>query len=228
MRLHILSILALASAAAIGSADLVGDYSITNGNPNGNWTYGSMNFPAGTFTAFTTSGTTTLSSPTPATLEFWSSTNAPALPMSYKLISGSLNGLNGGVGGINVGDVVLHPSASEFATARYTVPTTGLYDLDLWFGAGDGFTSNGNVDVVLVHNTSTLFSVKNTAIGGTFSSSLVNLAAGDTLDVMVGSGTDGFFYDSTPVNLKITAVPEPASLAVMGIGLAAISRRRKK
>lgn len=229
MRLsRIYFILGLLGAVAVSNADLTSDFSITNGNPNGAWSYGYMaSSPTGAFTAFTSSGTSVVG---PGTFDFWSSSMSFTVPAAYKLVAGTLNGYNGGVGGVSLGQVSLHSgSAGELGAIRYTAPSAQLVDLSAFFGSGDSFGSEGKVDTYLVHNGSTiLFSSLNTGVDENFSLSSFNLAAGDTLDMIVGQGQDGYFYDTTPVNLTVNVVPEPASMAAITIGLIGLARRRRK
>lgn len=222
-----LSILAVAASASAMAASLSGDFSITNGNPNGPWTYGSKATTLGAMTAFNTPSTGTNVSPA-ATFEVWSTSGNP-LPIVYKLTSGTINGQNGGVGGVAVGEVSMHGSPSgELAVTRYTVGTTGLYNLSGFFKSGDALGNQyGNIDGYLLLNSTMLYSTLNTGVTQTFSLSSVSMTAGDTLDMMVGIGQDTHFYDTTPVDLTITLVPEPGSIAVLGLGALALMRRRR-
>ncbi len=62
-----------------------------------------------------------------------------------------------------------------------------------------------------------------------------DLAAGQTVTFLVGTGNDGYLNDSTGLQLKVAqnggagAVPEPASWAMMiaGIGLSGAALRRR-
>ncbi len=217
----------LGSLAAVGHADLQSDFSITSGNPNGVWSYGQISALGGSFTAANVAGTGSVGG---ATLDSWSFSTT-TFPVISKLISGSLIGYNGGDGLISIGEVTMHPGPSnELAAIRYTAPSSGLFDLSGYFGAGDGIGNgaSGKVDTYVYKNSTQLWSVLNTPSTHTFSLSAVSLAAGDTIDLIVGFGSDNYIYDSTPVNLTVTPVPEPATIAGLGLALAAFAKRRRK
>jgi hypothetical protein len=55
----------------------------------------------------------------------------------------------------------------------------------------------------------------------------VFLNSGDTIDLVVGNGGDGFAFDNTPVNLHITGVPEPTSVVLLSIGSCLMLVRRR-
>ncbi|MFO0527705.1 MAG: PEP-CTERM sorting domain-containing protein, partial [Planctomycetota bacterium] len=118
----------------------------------------------------------------------------------------------------------------EFSVLRFVAPTSGLYQMELkWFQGDTGFVS---VDV----NTSTtngLVSIASTNSYGDFGVApiqQVNLTQGEFIELRIGRAGP-LNNDSTPVSFKVTAVPEPSSLAcVSGLvaGLSVLSRRRRQ
>lgn len=206
------SILALSLSLAAGiaaAADFAADFDTVNNPSASGWSYGWTN----TLGAFTLS-TGTYSD---ANIHIWGGFAAPdGNPSAYKRFLGDAHG-------VLQGEAALHGGPNgEISVARYTVPATNIYDVSAIFGAGD----IGDVDLYVLRNGTPLFT--SLAQGGTvgYGALALPLVAGDTLDFAVGTA-GSFFYDSTPLNATITAVPEPASIAVLGLGLAAFRKRRK-
>ena len=128
--------------------------------------------------------------------------------------------------GINAGDLVLHPGShldDEYAVLRFTAPTSGLYDLSAVWEAGD----SGDVDIRVFRGNLELYSDLGDANGGSFSDSGLLLSTNETIELRVGR-FGGFYNDSTPVNMTITGVPEPAFPIVLGFGLVWPLLRRRK
>lgn len=127
------------------------------------------------------------------------------------------------------GNLIVHPGpGTEHAVLRFTVPTTASYSVSVQFIDRDsGDTSghvllNGNTLDPLAHFAST---VSSPAYSGT-----LTLNSGDLLDLVVGNNGD-YISDSTGLSVRITAIPEPGSVALLaGIGalsVAVMPRRRR-
>ncbi|GIK33427.1 MAG: PEP-CTERM sorting domain-containing protein [Armatimonadetes bacterium] len=189
------------------------DFSITNGNPNGAWTYGWQTGLGSAFTAYADSldnGSHTL----------WYTTgmsgdNTPSAFLNHS--GGTINGVLDGEAGLHGGYY------GEMSVARLTVENGGTASVSGVFGAGD----SGAVDVHVVHNGSSLLSTYGTYAAQAFDFDFA-VSAGDTIDFVVGT-YDGYHYDSTPLDATIEVVPEPVSLSLYGLGLgvATLLRRRR-
>ncbi|MFN9538880.1 MAG: PEP-CTERM sorting domain-containing protein [Planctomycetota bacterium] len=127
--------------------------------------------------------------------------------------------------------------ATQYSVLRFTAQTAGLYNLDVKWFAGDSrplnapTPVNGRVDVFVNQNSSSLASAVNTLSDGSFNASGISLNAGDYFELRVGRGNEGYTYDTTPVEMTVTSVPEPSTLAcVSGLvaGLSVLSRRRRQ
>src|SRR4051812_19119963 len=158
-------------------------------NPNGVWRYGY---------------TTSLGSAFIPHAEYFSTTDVYGWRTNLGFGAPAFTRFTSDGFGVFAGETSLHGGPNnEFSVVRFTTPATGPYDLlASWRGPGD----TGNTDLYLLKNNnggSPLGSTTSTTISGMIQLSNVPLVAGDTIDLAVGNGGDGFFSDNTPVNLQI-------------------------
>ena len=197
------SVLALAVPA---SAQIVwnptSDFSTTNGNPNGVWTYGWMDTGFTTFTPYTNHGANNWYG--------WGSDQSPAVWLNTSTSTSY---------GVPPGYLSIHPgNGTEPSILRWTAPATypGLTNFTGQFLSGDG----GTMQVAVRQNGTVLWS-------GTDSGSFnlnVAIGANDVVDFAVFGG---YFYGNTPLQLTITAVPEPTVWMMLGVSVVPLALRRK-
>ena len=206
-------------------------------NPSllGPWDYGSETSLGASFTDYTTAFSS-------AGIDAWGfSVSVPDVvhnPTGSLISVGSVN--------IPAGQVALHPGAlGEVSIFRFTVPSSGLYDISGSYSGLDSFEVGTTTDVhVLKNNVSIFDGVVNSAFSGgvpgagpSFSLLSLSLLSTDTIDFAVGfsgskSDTSNGF-DTTGLNVTITtaAVPEPEIYAMMAVGLGLmgwVGRRKKQ
>ncbi len=232
---HILPIAAALALVATGSAhattfDAVGDFSLSNGNPNGAWSY----LAGG-------SSLTTTSTACEGVTGFACWNNGGALPdlaIVAKNVTGStLSGVPVGVT-VPVNHLDLAPQDVVSVTVRWTAPAGGTYVV-----SGDflGLALNEQAHSVAVdRNGVSLFNLANMDSQGQsdpFATTLA-LAAGDTIDFIVNTGPgdtnqtgDGPLFLDTGLTATITTVPEPATATLFAAGLLGLGfaqRRRMR
>jgi hypothetical protein len=207
--------------------DAVKDFSDTTSiNVNGVWSYGYFNgsdfVPYNVVTLVGSGGygwTSSTWAPHGVPAVVGNETEGPILYATVKQGNDVLNvhpggSLTSGTGGTDYDSIV-----------RFTAPVTSLYSYSGFFRVLDTKKPNG-VKVSVGSSTQTL-----TGPFGSESnfSGLVHLSAGSTFDFRVNRAGD-YYYDSTGLSASITAVPEPATWAMMIIGFGAagsmIRRRR--
>lgn len=201
-----LSLLSLVAAAhAIDTWDLTNDFSFTS-NPNGVWSYGDAS--GGSFVL-------DASMADAGVFRGWS--NDPT--DIWKNITSTQQY------GIDSGQISLECDGGR-PDARWTAPYTGLFTVDVVVGAAGNPGNSGVpgsellVDGVNQTATSYLANVK------TFEKT-VTLAAGKTIDAV---GGQMYYGGNTQLAFTVIGqpVPEPASLAALGVGALSLLRRRRR
>lgn len=230
MRLSVVTIavsaaLLATSAHAGASWDATADFDASN-NPSasGAWSYGWMSTLGGTFMLFT--------NPQHPLVSFYTWNSSVYDPQAMPTVGKSIEGAAWYTVLIEPNTLHAHPGPSgEYAVLRFTSPTAGSFNVSAsFFGQDDvGPTSS---DVHVRTHSGDLFSDSISGFGPSSLkswSSILNLAAGQTVDFAVGYGSNrSYFYDSTGMTARVTAVPEPTTVAMMITGLAGIAVRRRR
>ena len=196
----------IANTASAITYDAVADFSTTD-NPNGVWRYG-----------YSTLG--------PGQYEFkllddhiagfdwnWFDTSYVSLyaPTIWKNYSSTTS-----YDGVTPGQLSLHPGPNNYSPTilRFIAPTTGSYEINAQFFAGD----SGSMNAAILLNGSQLQYWSSTD-GLTVFKQNMAITAGSTLDFAVGNN-GSFLFGNTPLAVTITtAVPEPESYAMLLAGL---------
>lgn len=208
------ALLACLAVGAVPSMAIVYDYatdfSITNGNPNGVWSYGAKRKdqdgkPTGEFKVFDSTESSWY-------LHWYMAANENNTfgGQTWKNVSG------GTQYGIPDGKVSLNGDAYSTSTARWTAPSDGTIDLTISLGSS---------------NSARMLTIKGIVVNDGawwgYSDTGIPVVAGDVIDLtMYAAPHSG--NTRTDITIDFTPVPEPASLAVLAIGSLALLKRRKK
>ncbi|MCC6493828.1 MAG: hypothetical protein IT424_12510 [Pirellulales bacterium] len=138
--------------------------------------------------------------------------------------------------------MVMHPgSGDQYAVLRFTAPTAGNYDFNVSF-TGNNETGTTTDVHVLVNDVAVSSGNVNSAWfdtepgeGPTLANTEpIQLAAGDTIDIAVGPGGNGYAYDLTGISGWIASsatsavVPEPSSTMLIACGIAMLTHYRRR
>jgi hypothetical protein len=201
---------------------------LVNPNPQqgGVWTYGYRSTVAGVaLTPFVAAEHTNSFAGINEPMEGWNLANAASVPLVLVNTDANPSTLSFGAGPIAPGDMMLHGNTGQFAVVRFTVPVSGNYNGNSFFTSAH----SGDVDVhVVVGGTSIFDQVLNPGQStGPLIQTNTFLPAGTPVDFVVGiNGSLG--GDSTAFNATIADVPEPASVMLLGVGMAAIVFCRRR
>ncbi|RYG37690.1 PEP-CTERM sorting domain-containing protein [bacterium] len=212
-RALLLPAIALVGASA-NAASFYNDFSTLNNDYSNGWLLGTTSTAGGTVTPFadyTAVGGDGISR--------WSNlaTETALVPAAFK------NSQVADSHGILLGEAALHGGIDgTIAVASYKFATAGAYAITGAFGDGD----SGSVDLYITSGANTYLSSLNVSGNQAFSF-ILNATAGQTIEFAVGTA-GAFGSDSTPLSANIDAVPEPASMAALGLGGLALLRRRRK
>lgn len=171
---------AIACAVSADSWDFKAEFSASNGNPNGAWSYGWMPTDFSTFHLYTTGWTE------PTSVGWNTGVGEPIIWQNLG---------TGMAWGVPPGEISLHPGPGNTpSVARWTAPAdvAGIVTVDGEFLPGDGAW----LTVAVRHNNNLIWSAAN---AGAFSIGL-SVAPGDTVDFAV---YDGYAYGNTPLRAVI-------------------------
>lgn len=196
--------LLIASQAAAAVFDLSKDYSITNGNPNGVWTYGSLGGSPETFTLLNSPGGV-------GEVIQW-------LLDGHEPVVGK-NPTDHTVWPTPAHTVWLHPgNAGDAAVVRWIAPAAGTASIVGEFLAG----ASGVMDVAIRRNGNEIWHELDAGAFG-FDE---NVVVGDIFDFTVYTGPNNYWSGTTPLDLAITLIPEPSTLGLLALGALPFLRRR--
>ncbi len=191
------TVIGTTTVADIGLYNPTIDFSISNGNPNGVWSYGWMPNDFSTFNLYTG-----------ARMD----TNYNGSPEWYRyednyLYTPNIVRNDDNVSHYNVapGQLALHPSSTnQPSVLRWTAPSDGLYNFAGLFLPGDG----GIMQVGIRQGSNWLWQGVDS---GSFNFDR-SLTAGQSIDFLVYGG---FWAGSTPLELTISSVIVPSSAGVI-------------
>jgi PEP-CTERM motif-containing protein len=209
----------VAPTAARSAFEAAADFSPTS-NPNGVWGYGWTQTLGSSFIPDAIHQNV-------SGLDFWEGSIAQGSPPgSFPLVfhNGTANTIvTAGTVSVPPGQLGLHPGpGGQDSVLRWTAPGNDAVSIKSLFSGLD-FAGPTSTDVHVLHNQSSLFDGVVEGFGSSSAetfSTMLTVARGDTIDFVVGLGRNAnFFNDSTGLSATIASVPEPAALALFGVGI---------
>jgi len=169
----------------------VDEFSTTNENPNGSWSYGWMPTDFSKFNAYSAHGT----------FMWYGDLGSDLTPYVWINTGDLTNGVppgitstNGIASGVPTGWLSLHPGpGAEPSVLRWIAPVTGDVHVTGQFLAGD----RGSMTVSIHHNNLQIWHATDS---GSFDLN-IKIAAGDTIDFLVYGG---YGYGNTPISAVIS------------------------
>ncbi len=195
--------------------DVYNDFSISNGNPNGVWTYGYSSTLTSSLTLYTTGRI--------------NNGNNEWVDLNNNISGDPLVASNPDSVPHNLVppmSAAFHPGAAgEFSHFVWTAPSSSLFSINATFTPLDF----GGTDVHILHNGVSLFAADVTPNNPQSYSTTTPLAvlAGDKIDFAVGTGPNqNYAFDSTGIAASLTQVPEPNSTLLGLCGMAILLAKR--
>ena len=221
------------TAARAVTYDVVASFSATL-NPNGPFSYG-YRIGTGSFVPYNAS-TAVCAGIAGLACQYSSTFNTGNLPAVAINTTGAL--LVSGSVRVPTNELLLHPVGLDSGLpagdtiVRFTAPATSLYSVAGVFQTLDTRSNGGTVNVSIEGGTSVFAAPLTGPLNNTDPFNFTTLlAAGSTLDFVVNSA-GSYFGDSTGLRATLTtpstAIPEPVSMMVLGLGLASLALVRRR
>ncbi len=208
--------------------DAAADFSPTV-NPNGPWSYG-------TYANLDTPSTFATSLPAVSSVLGLAGFDGYLAGSAHLIAKNTTSGtISPGTPNYAPGALILHPSSTgRQAVVRWTAASAGTYDVDGGFFGTDFVSTGTTTDGSVYLNGGIEFSGSVNALANQTALFDLTLSvnAGDTIDFVVGWGSNGtFLFDSTELQATVAEVvapvPLPAGLPLLASGLALLALRRR-